>query len=711
VDVAVSGHYAYVAAANSGLQVIDINDPVNPQRVGALATNAFVLGVALSGQYAYLAGYGLQVIDVSDPTNPTWVATYGAGTRTEDLAISGNYAYVAPEYGGLWIIDISDPANPSAVGGYHTTGLSKRVALSGGYAFLTGTGAGLEIIDISDPTYPRRAGAVAGGASGLAVSGRYACVADPDAGLRVLNILNRANPQVVRRLSGEAGDVAISGHYAYIACGKGFRVFDLASPQNAQPIGIWSAGEDADGRTLAIAVSASYAYLAFGEDGFLVIDVSDPARPRLAGACSYSTQQDVQSVTLAGNYAYVTDSEGGSLHVIDVTDPTNPKPVTAIKGRGNAQCVAMSGPYAYLADDLEGLILLDASDPANLRRIGVYGLNGGAYFVGVSGQHAYVGDSAGLHVLDLSDPANPRELGGCDCGVADVALNGDYAYVSDAPGLLVLDVSDPAKPRRVGGNTAFAARAVVASSNQVFVAASSDGLIVLNPFTPLPTPFVERQSLGFRVRLEAWPPLWATNYIVQEHPPFPNPANISQGGSFDSKSGIITFGPFNDNLARTLTYEDPPPLGSYGRFVFSGEAAANGTSAAIVGDGYLEIPPFPALDVRLLLRWRPLSQQVAIQLIGGSGAPCFILASTNLQDWAYLGDLGNVFQGFELVDAEAPNHPYRFYRAQTIPPPAPPLGSREYQGVNAQGQLDPHSFPWRNPPTGRSLPKLQQLYE
>jgi len=204
--------------------------------------------------------------------------------------------------------------------------------------------------------------------------------------------------------------------------------------------------------------------------------------------------------------------------------------------------------------------------------------------------------------------------------------------------------------------------------------------------TAATAPFVERQVLGFDVRLVAAPPAGTTNYLVTERPPFGDVGNISHSGSYDPATRTVIFGPFSDGEARTLTYTDYSPCGSEGRFGVSGEAAANGAVSAIVGDDYVEIPPFPPLDIRLLLRWRPLSQQIAIQVMGGSGEPCFILASTNLQDWVYLGDLGSVFQGFELVDTEAPSQPCRFYRAQTIPLPQP-LGTWDYQGYDAQGSL------------------------
>ncbi len=53
--VAVSGNYAYVADEDAGLQVIDVSNPANPQRVGGYDTSGYANGVAVSGNYAYVA--------------------------------------------------------------------------------------------------------------------------------------------------------------------------------------------------------------------------------------------------------------------------------------------------------------------------------------------------------------------------------------------------------------------------------------------------------------------------------------------------------------------------------------------------------------------------------------------------------------------------------------------------------------------------------
>jgi murein DD-endopeptidase MepM/ murein hydrolase activator NlpD/PKD repeat protein len=190
--VAVSGNYAYVADFDAGLQVIDVSDPANPRRVGGYDTIGYAQGVAISGNYAYLAvpDAGLQVIDVSDPANPRWVGGYDTSGFARGVAVSGHYAYVADEKAGLQVIDVSDPANPRRVGGYDRSGSAYSVAVSGNYAYVADGGAGLQVIDVSNPANPRRVGGydTPGRADGVAVSGNYAYVADYDWGLQILRI-------------------------------------------------------------------------------------------------------------------------------------------------------------------------------------------------------------------------------------------------------------------------------------------------------------------------------------------------------------------------------------------------------------------------------------------------------------------------------------------------------------------------------------------
>ncbi len=223
--VALSGSYAYVADGGSGLQIIDVSNPVSPFLKGAYDTPDFARSVALSGSRAYVAdgSSGLQIIDVSNPASPTWIGAYDTPGYAMGVALDGSYAYVADGSSGLLIIDVSNPASPFRKGSYYTSDFAYGVALSGSYAYVAYGYSGLQIIDVSNPASPFLKGSydTPGTAYGVALSGSYAYVADDNSGLQIIDVSNPASPLL--KGSYDTPDyaigVALSGSHAYVADG------------------------------------------------------------------------------------------------------------------------------------------------------------------------------------------------------------------------------------------------------------------------------------------------------------------------------------------------------------------------------------------------------------------------------------------------------------------------------------------------------------
>ena len=444
--VEASGHYAYVAGGwnqgnsyGQGLLVIDISNPANPQRVGGYSTYTWSYGVAVSGSHAYLAGGiwdeqawlyrdGLVIIDISNPANPQRVGGWDTAGSAVGVAVSGDCAYVLDSNAGLLVIDISEPANPRRVGKYGLSGWAGWVAVSGKHAYVTEGYSGLEVIDISHPANPQWLGGfpTAGPVTGVAVSGSNAYVAESwwsdgtnwhSGGLHVIDVSHLTDPQ---RLGGyDTGEglsgVAVSGGYACVTTDYGpssLLMIDVSNPANPQCVG--AVTNIAVG---PVVVSGSHAYMAAGS--LQVVDISDPAHPQRVG--SYHAGGHVADVAVSGNYAYVaewgwydgTNLHSGGLRVIDVASPANPQRVGIHDIREGAQGVALSGQYACVAAAEAGLLMIDVSEPTNPQRVGSCDPGGRAYGVKVSGHHAYVVDwGVGLHVIDISDPINPRRVGG-----------------------------------------------------------------------------------------------------------------------------------------------------------------------------------------------------------------------------------------------------------------------------------------------------------
>jgi len=161
--VALSGNYAYVASLNSdSLTVVDISQPATPSIVGFVSSSTQLDGprtVALSGNYAYVASVGsdsLTAVDISQPATPSIVGFVSSSTQLDGahgVTLSGNYAYVASlNSDSLTVVDISQPPTPSIVGFVSSStqlDSPRTVALSGNYAYVASTiSDSLTVVDI-----------------------------------------------------------------------------------------------------------------------------------------------------------------------------------------------------------------------------------------------------------------------------------------------------------------------------------------------------------------------------------------------------------------------------------------------------------------------------------------------------------------------------------------------------------------------------------
>ena len=96
--------------------------------------------------------------------------------------------------------------------------------------------------------------------------------------------------------------------------------------------------------------------------GLAVVDVNNPAQPRLAGELTGGFLKNPRAVAIQFRYAFVTDEEG--LKVVDISDPVHPKPVPgAVVKLRNAQKLYVARTYAYVANGSDGLAIVDVINP------------------------------------------------------------------------------------------------------------------------------------------------------------------------------------------------------------------------------------------------------------------------------------------------------------------------------------------------------------
>ena len=290
--------------------------------------------------------------------------------------------------------------------------------------------------------------------------------------------LTQPNPStpVYETTSGLGYAVKISGDYAYLAVGNsGLDIIDISDPENP---GI-PVNRDTE-NALGVAISGNYAYVADGEAGLAIIDISNPATP---GTPVYqNTNGTATDVNILGSYAYVADGASG-LAIIDISNPASPGTPVYRDTNGSGRGVVVRGNYAYLADGPAGLAIIDISNPANPGAPIYKDTEGSAIGLAVSGNYAYVGDAqTGLAIIDISNPASPGTpvYKNTDGNAFKVNVVGDYAIFADyQSGLAIIDVSDPANPGTpVYEVTRDFAQGVAVSGDYAYLA-MGDGLAIV----------------------------------------------------------------------------------------------------------------------------------------------------------------------------------------------------------------------------------------
>jgi hypothetical protein len=325
-----------------------------------------------------------------------------------ELALDGTLLYAAAEDAGLWIFDVDERTKPVAVATRVLEDLAvAAVAVSDSYAFvIPGSRAGFRVLDVSDPLAPRE----------------VASLVDP----------------------WPAEDIAVEGSQLYaLGARRGLSIFDVANPSAPR---LMSITDVRPGSNTGLVVAEGLAFVSAsdaqrGQGGVVLLDVSDPTRPRELGSLVIPPGGIPGPMVYADGYLY--EAGGGELRAIAVGNPQAPELAGSVAMMGLVYDVSVTDGLAYAAAGVAGLRIIDVADPRQLTEIGearwisnatrveatgnrVYVVDGGAY----SGGSAFPADR--LVAVDVSIAESPVLVGEVDLGgdVFELEMGGRHIYAS-----------------------------------------------------------------------------------------------------------------------------------------------------------------------------------------------------------------------------------------------------------------------------------------
>jgi choice-of-anchor B domain-containing protein len=244
---------------------------------------------------------GTSIVNLANPQSPVEVAFIpGPQSIWRDIKVHSTYAYVVTEQTGsgqgLQIIDLSQLPTTATLVNTIDTWFTRahNIFIDNGFAYIIGTnsGGGMHILDLSNPVNPTRTSYYTG--SGY-IHDVYvwndtvvACAEDV---YDLVDVTNKSNAQLI------SSSIALPGIYAHSGwMTENKRYFFGTEEFNQVDITVWDLVDRTSWNLVVpswempsnstvhnLFIKGNYAHISYYSDGYVVLDISDPLNPTLAG--------------------------------------------------------------------------------------------------------------------------------------------------------------------------------------------------------------------------------------------------------------------------------------------------------------------------------------------------------------------------------------------------------------------------------------------
>jgi len=213
---------------------------------------------------------------------------------------------------------------------------ARRITIAGTFAYIL-TDRGLVVVDIANPLQPKVTAQIGApnlvDPRGVAVQFRYAFVVDRE-GLKVLDVTSLANPRVVqgaKLLLGDARNLYVARTYAYVAAGsQGLVIVDVEKPERPVIDQVFNAGgliHDTNDIKIGMTAASAFAYLADGTGGMRIVQMFAPSdnpnylgfspRPTPKLIATYRTRGPALAISKGVDRDRAVDESGNQIAVFN----------------------------------------------------------------------------------------------------------------------------------------------------------------------------------------------------------------------------------------------------------------------------------------------------------------------------------------------------------------------------------------------------------
>ncbi len=293
------------------------------------------------------------------------VGKYRTSGYAQDVVVRDTLAYIAQGEGGLEIINIANHLSPEII--FNLTegcrGYSSKIAILDTIVYLASGIFGITVVDVSNPCQPCTTVNNRNIKPGkdFCIYKNFLLTAISEEGVSIAEISYPSQPDprgtLITPGYAQGVDCSPDKNYALVAVGEmGLALYDISQLQTGWGNYPLVKLVDTEGYAENVCINPDHpiAYIASGTGGLAIIDFSDSLNIKLVG--KFETGGYAKEVYYNSGKVFIATELRG-LQIIDVSNPSAPFRIGTVQTE-YAKGVAADDQYIYVADEIEGLIII-----------------------------------------------------------------------------------------------------------------------------------------------------------------------------------------------------------------------------------------------------------------------------------------------------------------------------------------------------------------
>jgi len=394
VDCAWMGDLLLVADRRQGLLILRRERQGALTQVGRLAVEGKVRAVEVLAEDRAVVVSDLlaTIVDLAHPAQPQVISRIRPRNEFRDAVSLGDRLVLLDGDHGPAIFSLADDKRPRCLGRFTRFRLLSDVKLDAGHAYCVAGADGFYTVAAGDDGSLKVEGHITEGltrASAVELRGSTAFVTDYT-GIKAIDVSRPSAPRIIGRLDLPGRTVALDRDDArgllYVADWfEGVQIVDARNPRQMRLLGTQAIPA---GWVVDVVAQDKTCYSCIIDYGLLVIDVQDPARPRIIG--ENRQIESPEGGEVQGDYLFVSDFNN-ALVVLDISRRDKPQVRTSVR-TGAAKGMAIEKNRLWLANYFHGVKIFDISNPLQPLLLGALDTPGKTYAVATRGDAAVLAD-------------------------------------------------------------------------------------------------------------------------------------------------------------------------------------------------------------------------------------------------------------------------------------------------------------------------------